>query len=227
MLTRFVRLHVDELSEHVSAQALVRPDGVVGTTAAGSYTPLDRLYPVEVLTDLSRALSWLGIVDLFPAMAEVEEHLNGFFGTYAMLSELRASLNRSPGSTSLKKLAAALGMSRRALQRRLRELNTTFRTEHNAAQVHVAKDLLRNTNYDIKRIAFEVGCASAAGFSVLFRRLEGQSPSDWRDLHAPMNGKYAALRQRSRVIPDAGDPNNEKFAHLFQVLKCVDGGRLR
>jgi transcriptional regulator GlxA family with amidase domain len=48
--------------------------------------------------------------------------------------------------------------------------------------VRVAQQMLLETNYDLKRIAADVGCASLQHFSVLFRNLTGQAPSAWRTL---------------------------------------------
>jgi transcriptional regulator GlxA family with amidase domain len=49
----------------------------------------------------------------------------------------------------------------------------------------VAKTLLLETNYVVKQIAAEVGCASIQNFSVLFRRMTSDSPSRWRSRHCP------------------------------------------
>jgi AraC family transcriptional regulator len=46
--------------------------------------------------------------------------------------------------------------------------------------VRAAQRLLAEGDASIARVASEVGCKSLSHFSALFRRLTGETPSDWR-----------------------------------------------
>jgi transcriptional regulator GlxA family with amidase domain len=83
-------------------------------------------------------------------------------------------------------LAAAArrqGRSERSLQRDLQQGGTTFRAELEAARVELARALLVDTDLKIDSVARKVGCASAAHFATLFRRVAGETPSAYRDRH--------------------------------------------
>ncbi len=45
-------------------------------------------------------------------------------------------------------------------------------------------------------VAVEVGCASLQHFSSLFRKLVGESPSTWRDLHRKSQASSSASQER-------------------------------
>jgi AraC-like DNA-binding protein len=168
------------LRNRISAQALVRPSGFVGAVASGFYDVLEQAYPAEVFTNPYDGLSWLGAGDQTEFVAEIDNVLNRCADASSVLYRLRAHLRHERGNSTLVRAAAALGLSTRELQRQLRDAGTSYQIEQNAAQIRVAKRLLRETTHDIKRIAFDVGCSSAAAFSMLFRKFEGQSPSSWR-----------------------------------------------
>lgn len=182
LLAEYVSLHAEVLGRRIAALALVRPAGFIGAVVAGFYQVVKHVHPVEVFTKPCDGLKWLGAGDPSSLVTEIDGALDTCASTSSVLHELRAHLRRQLGNASLATAAAALGLSGRALQRRLRDATTSFQLEQNAAQIYVAKRLLRETGHDIKRIAFEVGCSSAAAFSVLFRKLVGQSPSGWRRL---------------------------------------------
>ena len=74
----------------------------------------------------------------------------------------------------------ALGVSERSLQRQLRQEGTSFRREVDAARIRAARTLLADTDQKITVIALEVGCATLQHFSALFRRMTGETPSEWR-----------------------------------------------
>ena len=52
--------------------------------------------------------------------------------------------------------------------------------EVNRARVRLAKRLLRESDAKLTQIAHDVGCASLASFSALFRRATGATPSEFR-----------------------------------------------
>ena len=71
-------------------------------------------------------------------------------------------------------------MSERTLQRRLRDADTSYQDQLNQARIRAAQKLLLDTDTPITTIALEVGCSSPQHFSALFRRLVGETPSDYR-----------------------------------------------
>ena len=53
----------------------------------------------------------------------------------------------------------------------------------NAVRIQKAKELLENPSLRISEIAEQVGYADTAHFSRVFKKLEGVSAGDWRNLH--------------------------------------------
>ena len=96
------------------------------------------------------------------------------------MGELRRLLSSSPGIV-LETAARALGRPPRSLQRELERDGSTFRAEVERARVELAKTLLSTTDLKLEVIAQRVDC-SAASLARLFRRLTGESPSDYRRL---------------------------------------------
>ena len=101
------------------------------------------------------------------------------------MAAIRAHLDDAAVAPPLGDVAKAFGLSARNLQRRLSEAHTTFQQEQNAARLRRAKRLLLETNYELKRIAIEIGCASLQNFSALFHKSTGESPSRWRSHRRP------------------------------------------
>ena len=75
----------------------------------------------------------------------------------------------------------AMAMSERNLQRRLQAEGTSFAREVAAGQIRVAKRLLAESDVPVTTIAHEIGCSSPQHFSHLFRRMNGESPTRWRE----------------------------------------------
>jgi AraC-like DNA-binding protein len=168
------------LSRVHTGQAVLRPSGLVGAVVAGFHAVLDTIYPVKVFATVGPALDWLGVRDDASVLDELDDIRTRQLGTSPVVLALRDRLGQRPGAATVEGVARALGLSARDLQRQLRAANTRFRTEQHAAQIRLAKTLLLETNYDLKRIAIEVGCSSGQHFSALFRDSVGVSPSGWR-----------------------------------------------
>ena len=184
-LLRFAREHREELGTVVRGQALLRPDGLAGAAVAGFPAVLAPAYPASVFTDAAAALEWLGVREEIGTMRELDEIYARANGETALLAGIRAFLECTPRPPTLHDTARAFGMSARNLQRRLNETHTTFQAEQNAARVRVATTLLLETNYGLKRIAIEIGCASLQNFSALVHKSVGESPSQWRARQRP------------------------------------------
>lgn len=182
ILASYVRSHTEKLRERVSAQALLCPDGLVGAVVAGFYRLHVHLHRVEVFTDPYDALVWLGATDQLDVISEAERIVDGVdeasFTVRAIRDHVRENLSQP---ISLRRVATSLGLSPRSLQRCLSEANSSYRAELAKARVDVAKRLLREAHYSIKQVALEIGCSSTSALDVLFRKVEGQSPSDWRN----------------------------------------------
>ena len=101
---------------------------------------------------------------------------------------VRMMLNESSmGMPSLAELAHTLNISTRTLERHLQREDASFRELSQQARHLRARRLLANPQQSITRIAYELGYADAANFTRAFRRLEGCSPSTYRE-HLPTPG---------------------------------------
>jgi AraC-like DNA-binding protein len=184
LLLGYSRANRTRIAQQVRRQAVLRPDGLPGAAVAGFSAVLDPAYPIEVFTEPATALRWLGVADEMPGVAKLEEVQVAASDGSAFVAAVRAHLEQAPTAT-LRDTARIFALSPRNLQRRLADARTTFQFEETAARVRVAKTLLLDTNYDLKRIAIEVGCASLQNFSALFHKSTGESPSQWRARHRP------------------------------------------
>ncbi len=185
VLLQWVRDRREALDTVIVRQAFLRPDGLAGAAVAGFPALLAPTYPLEVFTDPEAAIGWLGVDDGMGVVTELAEIHAVASGGSALVAAVRAHLERGSGTVTLRETARAFGLSSRNLQRKLSEAHTTFQFEQNAARVRLAKTLLLETNYDLKRIAIEVGCASLQNFSALFHKCIGEAPSQWRSRHRP------------------------------------------
>lgn len=174
-LTAYVDEHRDALAKQVQRLALIRPLGMEGAVVAGFFEVLPKPYPVATFESPDEALSWL------EHDASIGPELDALYAelaaTPAIVSALRAVLADYP---PIADAAKRLGMSERTLQRRLRDADTSYQDEVNQARIRAARRLLLDTDTPITTIALEVGCSSPQHFSALFRRLVGQTPSDFR-----------------------------------------------
>ncbi len=180
-LSRYVDKRSETFAHRVTRQALLRPEGLAGAAIAGFYALLSPRYPVKVFTDAGAALAWLGAE---PSIAgELDRLYEAATDASRFLVAVRAYLETRTGQVTLEETARALKVSPRQLQRKLREAKTRFQREDQQARLRVAKTLLLDTDYDVKRIAIEVGCRSLQHFDASFRKAEGDCPTRWRSRH--------------------------------------------
>jgi len=182
-ISKYVFTRRVEYSRLMTRQALLRPPGLVGATVAGFYEVTSPLYAFCVFADPAPAFDWLGLPQELPVLAELDAIYTASLGVARFVTELRACLESRITATTLHDAAAAMGLSPRSLQRKLRDAQTTFQSEVNQTQVRVAKSLLLDTDHGLKRIAMDVGCRSLQHFSALFRRHTGTAPGHWRCHH--------------------------------------------
>ncbi|MBX3190935.1 MAG: helix-turn-helix domain-containing protein [Labilithrix sp.] len=181
VLERYVRAHHEALGRAVTKLAIVRPDGIVGAITSGFFGVTPPPYPVSIFEDRARAIDWLGVADAERVLAELAREEERASGSPPLLRDLRARLDARLDTATLARAAKALGVSERSLQRKLGEIGTTFQLEVNRARVRAAKRMLAETDAKLTQVAHDVGCASLASFSALFRRATGEAPSAWRE----------------------------------------------
>jgi AraC-like DNA-binding protein len=171
----------ERMAKAVSRAAIVH-SRVIGTALAAGFSAVaPGPYPTELFSEPSEALGWLGARTPTALAAQLDEIYVRVSGTAPLLRDLRACLQADLRGATIARAAAALAMSRRSLQRRLfQEERSTFQAELLSARVQRAKDLLLGTSYPLKRIALQIGFASAQHFGVVFRRATGESPRLWR-----------------------------------------------
>jgi AraC-like DNA-binding protein len=166
---------------NIIRQAMIRPDGLIGTIVAGFYDVVPSYTPdaSRVLTDPAEAFAW--IERPLELLAEIDEAQAEASGANPALQALRDFLAQHLTEASLDTAARGLGVSGRTLQQQLQEAGTTFRRELGAARIRAAKLLLASGDIKLAAIAAEVGCASLQHFSTLFRKQTGETPSVWRE----------------------------------------------
>jgi AraC-like DNA-binding protein len=81
------------------------------------------------------------------------------------------------------RVARALGVSTRTLQRRLTEYHTSFRELVLDVKIDVAKQLLARDHLSVAEVSTAVGFARVSSFSQAFSRRTGTSPSAFRSAH--------------------------------------------
>jgi AraC-like DNA-binding protein len=176
----YVQEHRVAIGKVIDRLAVLHPPGLLGTIAGGFFQIVRPPYPVEVFAEPTAALRWLGLEGAGPLMAELDALQAKVSGTTPVLRDLRALIHRNLRGVALPEAATSLGISERSLQRRLSEHGTSFQRELGLARVRAAQGLLVETEASLTHIAFEVGCASLHHFSLLFRKVTGETPSQWR-----------------------------------------------
>jgi AraC-like DNA-binding protein len=159
-------------------QAIVTPRGSVGAIVGQFFEFPSGGSCARSFTDAGDALVWTGVRD--PKLLDDLERIPRISSLVSsMLTRLRTELERRPPGNA-RDLARRFGVSQRTLQRRLRELGTTFQEEVTAAHLRIARRLMRETTHPLKWIAAESGYGSLQHFSSSFRARVGLSPSEWR-----------------------------------------------
>jgi AraC-like DNA-binding protein len=176
----YVTRNRDRLRAISDRLAIVHSPGIIGTIATGFFQLVPPPYPVRVFGDRPAALDWLEQSASEPMFREIDRIIDDALHSSPIQRDLRAILTRDLRGADLENAARALGTSERSLQRRLAEQDTSFQRELALARVSAAKKLLLETDVSLTEIAFDVGCASLPTFSALFRRVVGESPSQWR-----------------------------------------------
>lgn len=84
------------------------------------------------------------------------------------------------GDATIEKAASELYMSKRKLQRLLRDEGTSFIALLNETREDIAKQYVRDKDMNLTEIAFLLGFSEQSTFSRSFKRWTGKSPSSYR-----------------------------------------------
>ena len=121
--------------------------------------------------------SLFGLVKL-NAMAEVEKVLS----LQDPIARIKAAINEhfKAGDCKLETVARSLGISRRGLQRHLETEGTCFRDLTDRGRRTLASKYLRDTNLNLKEVAFLLGFSEPSSLSRAVKTWFGISPSQYR-----------------------------------------------
>ena len=87
------------------------------------------------------------------------------------------------GECSIERVAAALNLHQRVLQKNLQRERTTFRELLQNTRMEIAQRNLQHGHLSITDLALNLGYADVAIFSRNFKHWTGMSPSEWRKHH--------------------------------------------
>ena len=113
--------------------------------------------------------------ELTKRLAELDNDESTSARVRSALSELLPG-----GQCSIEDVAERLGLSRRTLQRKLSEENTTFQKQLNSTREMLAIHYLRNTEMTTNDIAFLLGYQEINSFLRAFTVWTGKTVSDYR-----------------------------------------------
>jgi AraC-like DNA-binding protein len=151
-----------------------------GAIQLGLFTLSPPRFPWKAFDGYEALPAWLerraDAAVILAAAAAIDEHRAILPSPIAGLA---AILAREPRA-SMSRIARALGMSARTIQRALAARGTTLSAERDRARIGIAHDLLRDPAAKLEAIAAAAGCADRRGLNRLFRRLTGESPADFR-----------------------------------------------
>jgi len=105
----------------------------------------------------------------------------------SLLERIGLMISAKLGNTdvSADSIAKELGMSRRTLNRRLKESGTTFNTLRENLVFHIAKESLCNSSVSITELAQMLGYSDSSAFNRAFKRMAKQRPLNYRKQHGP------------------------------------------
>ncbi len=162
---------------NVGRQAILHPDGFVGTVVAGALHVTRPPYPFACFQgDAADAFAWCRVAELHPAIDAIR---SSFVERPEISRSVLAAFKRH-GLLGVAELARALGISQRTLQRRLGQAGTTFRQERERHLDLEIEGLLNGTDLDLEAIAAAVGLSSASNLVAHFRATHGTTPGAWR-----------------------------------------------
>ncbi|MDG2472546.1 MAG: AraC family transcriptional regulator ligand-binding domain-containing protein [Pseudomonadales bacterium] len=152
--------------------------------AFGSHLRFDQ--PVSALYFDRKILNYPLVEQDYGASSSDSRRFQNLFdaedSTDNFLSKLRRSITQylPEGEIGLDTVAADLNVSRRTLQRRLRDKGTQFSQVLQDVRLHLAVRYLSDKRLAMAEIAFLLGYSDQATFSNAFKSWYGMSPSEYR-----------------------------------------------
>ena len=205
-------------SPRIHRLAVVRPRSTLLAALAAGYladvgtTGSHRLFAAPL-----DALAWLGVRAAGDIAAAMDALLRHAAGVTPLIDATRAAIRARLRVPSPPAIAAALGFAEPELGRALRAQGTSLAREINAVRVLEIKRRLLMGDEPLSAVAMDVGCASLQHMTIVFRRAEEMSPSEWRQrqrgVHSRGGGKVSAqgglLASSSRMSNEYdGAPSN-------------------
>lgn len=142
--------------------------------------------PVNAVTMPRRYLE-APVLSAQPAMAELcrqqcERLLANMRDRRGLAGRIREQLLRAPGRfPDIERIAGQYGLSQRTLRRRLDEEGTSYRTLIDEVRLELARTYLTSTTLPVGEIAALLGYDDAANFRRAFKRMQRQSPAEYRE----------------------------------------------
>jgi AraC-like DNA-binding protein len=181
ILSGYVVRSAVQLSRIISHTSMVRRPGLLGAIAHGFFGATASPFPVSFHDELTEGFERVGARDPRAWAAALDAARTAAAGVHPSLLATRLYLDGHLSGPSIDAAARAAGVSSRTLQRRLKELGTSFADEIVEARVRAAARLLEETAQPVTTIAFQVGFSSPQHMSSQFRRLRGLTPTEHRE----------------------------------------------
>jgi AraC-like DNA-binding protein len=116
----------------------------------------------------------------------LKQHVERILSEMPRQSDLLCAVRRAiaesmrDGDPKLARVTKKISMSRRTLQRRLKEQGAVFKTLTDDTRRRFALDYLRDRKQTLTEIAFLLGYSEVSAFNRAFKRWTGKTPLDYR-----------------------------------------------
>jgi AraC-like DNA-binding protein len=175
----FIEQWIGEIARRARRLAIVRPAGLAGATLTGLfYDWVQPRFDAKLFGERSAALDWLEVDAV--SRAAIDELHDSFMQT-PWIRQLREALARDLRDATVDRIAEALAISARSLQRQLSGHDTSFSDELARARIRAAEAMLLESVEKIETIATHVGFRSPSAFTAMFRRVNGETPIAFRE----------------------------------------------
>jgi len=186
-----VSSQAESLRPAFERQAIIVAPGIAGARTAALLPALGPGDACRVFVDPDEAYRFVDPIDGPLAKASVDALVASVTSIRIVEARARAWVAGNLRAADVGVCAASLGMSTRTLQRKLRELGSSYRALVADERVAAARAQLEDGDAKVEAIARAIGCSSASQLGVLLRRAGHASPS--------------ALRAAQRQRPVDGD----------------------
>lgn len=118
--------------------------------------------------------------------SQVLHSTSEILGQDSFLDRVRLLISSGLGNAAVSSdaIAAALGMSRRSMYRRLQDHGTAFNAVREDIIFKLARTSLTTSTAPIAHIAQELGYSDSTAFNRMFKRLSGTTPLQYRKIHS-------------------------------------------